>query len=159
VAGWWSRGFTLIELLVAITIIAILIGLALPALGRARPMARNADCLSNLHQIAIGVAEYYSRQGRLPPRWTNFDAEGTLFALRCRANEERTPYLLDPSNAELLLGAPVTWEMWGPSPDGSWPSSAVRLVADGPHNDGQIGRWHGWRNCAYLDGHAARWQE
>lgn len=60
-------GFTLIELLVVISIIALLIGILLPALGAARRSARNAVCLSNIRQMSIGLLAYSdSNKGYLP---------------------------------------------------------------------------------------------
>jgi prepilin-type N-terminal cleavage/methylation domain-containing protein/prepilin-type processing-associated H-X9-DG protein len=65
-------GFTLIELLVVISIIAILAGMLLPAVGAVRDAARASSCRSQLAQIGLGVIAYTGDwDGKLPISYTN----------------------------------------------------------------------------------------
>ena len=65
-----GKGFTLIELLVVMVIIALLVGLLLPALGRAREEARKTQCRSNLRQIGLAMNVYCNdNKGWTPPAY------------------------------------------------------------------------------------------
>jgi len=61
------KGFTLIELLVVMVIIALLVGLLLPALARAKEEARKTQCRSNLRQIGLATMMYAGDNGGRTP--------------------------------------------------------------------------------------------
>ena len=101
------KAFTLIELLVVISIIALLIGILLPALNAAREVARSSMCLSNQRQLYTGLAAYATDHKQYLPSFPfqNFSPDFIRWS-EVAENEKsvlgalpRFGYI--PSNAEL----------------------------------------------------------
>lgn len=104
--------FTLIELLVVISIIALLIGLLLPALGAARESARAVRCLANEKQIGLAVMVYANDfdnlllpayHGAFPDFWAN--GSGTFYWHFDHLLQEISPERMGlPTQNEQLAG-------------------------------------------------------
>ena len=70
----YSDRFTLIELLITIAILAILVGVLLPALNSARDKARSVSCVNNLKTIGMGIMQYVMETDSwLPPPLFNYE--------------------------------------------------------------------------------------
>lgn len=89
-------GFTLVELLVVAAIIALLIGILLPAIGRTREISKRVVCLSNQRQMHLAATAYAdTNQGRFPVAyWQYKDGPNVTWEITTLADGSHTPGLL-----------------------------------------------------------------
>ena len=114
--------FTLLELLVVLAIIALLAGLLLPALGRAKASARAAACLSNLHQVGIALQIYVPE------------------------NSNKMPVLRDVSTDPAVAATNTFPAIQNALATQLSNTNVLRCPSDGPDYFGRTGSSYGWNS-------------
>jgi prepilin-type N-terminal cleavage/methylation domain-containing protein len=156
--------FTLIELLVVMAILAVLIGLLLPAVQKVRETANRAQCLNNVKQVGTAVHNFHGVHNRLPPLWNPpmagplgsfLPGSGPLHFYLLPYLEQNnlfestknniTPYQVMFSGADLV----VVKEYICPS-DPTAPSNKVGSYSLPDNSPPFYGTFPGWAACSYA---------
>jgi len=160
----YKDGFTLIELLVVIAIIAILAGLILSALSRAREMGRRAVCLNNLKQLFLALdmyatdnLDYYPIAAEVPSLHLNDDPR----ICDVLSSYLKSPYVFKcPSDKEGYFEREGSSYEYNVSLGGRKRDSGGSFSSMGPSRiwafyDYDDFHGQGIRNFIFLDGHAS----
>lgn len=158
------RAFTLLEVLVVVSIIAVLAGLVLPALARARVEGRRAACRSQLSQLAKAVQMYVSEHNSL---YFSVAARPSLAPGEPRLRDVLAPYLRDARVLRCPADAQGFYELEGSSYE--WNTllngkrqdefleqfigaSRTPLLYDYENFHPDPGHGYGGKNVAFCDG-------
>jgi prepilin-type N-terminal cleavage/methylation domain-containing protein len=111
-----DRGFTLIELLVVISMVALLVAILVPCLGKARNAARDVVCQSNLKQWDLILSVYTNAyEGSFPPGW--WTAKGQwMYCMRSYYKEPKIclcPKAMKFQSDGNPAGTFVAWGIYG----------------------------------------------
>ena len=104
------QAFTLIELLVVIAVIAVLIGMLLPAVQKVREAAARAKCQNNLKQLALALHNFQSAEGVYPP--SMLAPVGSTFSTNngSWSVHGRILHYVEQGNAGVKVNLEVAWD-------------------------------------------------
>ncbi|HEY7425997.1 MAG TPA: DUF1559 domain-containing protein [Gemmataceae bacterium] len=105
------RGFTLIELLVIIAIIAVLVGLLLPAVQKVREAAARTSCTNNLHQLGLAMHSYHDANHAFPPAFAKPSNYGWSVWLLPYVEQTNLFNTLNPNATTLSLNGSTTLKL------------------------------------------------
>jgi len=152
------RGFSLFELLVILAVLAILVGLMLPAIQKVRDAAARTQSTNNLHQIGIATLNFHDTYNKLPPTFGKVgDKEGSIFYHLLPYLEHQNAYnamVFDVPIREYVAPADPT-----NAPDKASTSYAAnRALFDLPNVTlAQLSNWKGVSNTVtFAERYAAR---